>query len=143
MQIRPSKRTVGESDPFSDDRLGRRESAERLTYLLERANTPFVLAIDANYGDGKTTFIQMWRAHLKATRFHSLYFNAWEADFTSDPLIAFIGEMGTEISSILGDKSRSSKLRKAWEKVKKSGAYLAKKGYPGGSKDRYSRHPRP
>ncbi len=134
MRIRANRRTVGESDPFADDRLDRRESAVRLTYLLEKADTPFVLAIDANYGNGKTTFIQMWRAHLKANGFHSLYFNAWEADFTSDPLIAFIGEMGTEITSILGEKSRSPKLRKAWEKVKKSGAYLAKRAIPVGVK---------
>ena len=133
MQIRPSKRIVGESDPFADDRLGRRESVGRLTYLLERADTPFVFAIDANYGNGKTTFIQMWRAHLKVNGFHSLYFNAWEADFTSDPLIAFIGEMDAEIARILGDKNGPiKKLRKAWEKVKQGGAYLVKRAIPVG-----------
>jgi hypothetical protein len=134
MQIKPRKRTIPDGDPFGDDRLGRKESAVRLTYLLERAETPFVLALDAKYGNGKTTFIEMWRAQLKAQGYYSLYFNAWEADFTSDPLIAFIGEMDAEIARVVSANSSSAKLGDAWKMVKESGIYLAKRALPVGLK---------
>ena len=134
MRVKPPKLPVDEQSPFEHDKLARLESAERLTYLLERAQTPYVLSIDAKYGDGKTIFIQMWRHYLKTKGFHSLYFNAWEADFTSDPLVAFIGEMDAEIENILKEKGASGKLRQAWSNVKKSSAYLAKRVIPVGVK---------
>jgi len=130
MLVRPPKLSVSEEDPFAADKLGRVVSANRLTHLLERVKPPFVLAIDAKYGDGKTTFIQMWMVHLKAKGFRCLYFNAWEADFTSDPLIAFIGEMDAAISRMLGDSDSSTATRKVWKEVKEKGAYLAKRAIP-------------
>ncbi|HEV8328160.1 MAG TPA: P-loop NTPase fold protein [Nitrospiraceae bacterium] len=130
MLVRPPKLSVSEEDPFAADKLGRVGSANRLTHLLERVKPPFVLAIDAKYGNGKTTFIQMWMGHLKANGFRCLYFNAWEADFTSDPLIAFIGEMDAEISRMLGDSDSSTATRKVWKEVKEKGAYLAKRAIP-------------
>lgn len=36
----------------------------------------------------------MWMASLKEkNRFPCIYFNAWDSDFTGDPLVSFIGEM--------------------------------------------------
>lgn len=134
MLVRPAKLPISEASPFAADKLDRFQSAERLTLLLERVKPPFVLAIDAKYGNGKTTFIQMWRKYLTRKGFQSLYFNAWEADFTSDPLIAFIGEMDTEITRVLSTLKPSPKLRTSWKQVKKMGAYLAKRAIPVGVK---------
>lgn len=134
MMIRPRKLIIADESPFADDRLQRRESADRLSHLLERVNPPFVLAIDAKYGNGKTTFIHMWKAHLTAQKFNALYFNAWEADFASDPLIAFIGEMDSEIERLVGKSKNATKLQKSWKQVKKVGAYLARRAIPVGVK---------
>lgn len=134
MLVRPPKISISDTSPFGADKLGRSESGDRLTHLLERVKPPFVLAIDAKYGNGKTTFIQMWMAHLKTKGFRSLYFNAWESDFAADPLIAFIGEMDAQINCLLIGSESVSKLRASWDKVKKVGSYLAKRAVPVGLK---------
>ena len=51
------------------------------------------MAINGKWGTGKTTFVEMWKAYLKLDHFHTLYFNAWENDFISDPLIGLLGEL--------------------------------------------------
>lgn len=55
--------------------------------------TGCVLAINADWGAGKTTLIRMWRNFIDQQGGKSLYFNAWETDFVEDPLIAFMGEL--------------------------------------------------
>jgi hypothetical protein len=134
MLIRPPGLTISDASPFANDKLGRIESAERLTNLLERVKPPFVLAIEGKYGSGKTTFIEMWNSHLKTKGFRSLYFNAWEADFTSDPLVAFMGEIDAEMTRLLGVSESDTGRREAWEKIKKLGGYLTKRAIPVGLK---------
>jgi predicted KAP-like P-loop ATPase len=133
MLIRPKKLPIDPDHPFALDRLGRDESAAFLTQLLERVDTPFVLSVDARWGDGKTTFVVMWRHHLSANQIQSLYFNAWESDYSADPLISFIGEMGAQLK---GDEATQSspKLKKAWKHVKEQGAFLVKQAVPVGLK---------
>jgi len=85
---------VPEGDPFAHDRLSRKGEAEQLTTLLEHSPTPFVLGLDATWGTGKTTFVKMWRQHLENEGYRTIYFNAWETDFISEPLVALVGEVG-------------------------------------------------
>jgi hypothetical protein len=85
---------VPEEDPFAHDRLSRKGEAEQLTTLLEHSPTPFVLGLDAAWGTGKTTFVKMWRQHLENEDYKTIYFNAWETDFISEPLVALVGEVG-------------------------------------------------
>lgn len=90
----PPEVEVPEEDPFAQDRLGRKAEAEQLTTLLEHSPTPLVLGLDAAWGTGKTTFVKMWRRHLEKVGFKTIYFNAWDTDFISEPLIALVGEVG-------------------------------------------------
>jgi hypothetical protein len=85
---------VPEDDPFSHDRLSRKAEAAQLTMLLEHSPTPLVLGLDAAWGTGKTTFVKMWRRHLENEGYKTIYFNAWETDFISEPLVALVGEVG-------------------------------------------------
>lgn len=133
MLIRPKKLAVDPSNPFALDKLNRLESATILTQLLERADTPLVLGLDAKWGNGKTTFLQMWQHYLSARGIQSMYFNAWESDYSDDPLISFIGEMGAQIKGHQKNK-KSRQLTKAWEQVKKKGSTLAKRIVPVGLK---------
>lgn len=90
-----------------DDKLDRRVSADFLTnYLIKRyelaskhehADT-FVLNIRADWGFGKTFFLQRWAKDLKQIGFPVVFFNAWENDFCDDPLIGFIAEMNDSLS---------------------------------------------
>ncbi len=77
--------------PFAGCKLGREKYAKILTQIVSQYDS-CVLAINSEWGTGKTTFIKMWQQYLANNEFNTLYFNVWENDFISDPLIGFIGE---------------------------------------------------
>ena len=93
IRIQPKEIEVPEDDPFKNDLLGRREPAEILTHIVGSIDGPCVLAIDAAWGTGKTTFLKIWSQHLRNEGFPVVKFNAWETDFTGDPFIALSGEL--------------------------------------------------
>ena len=93
-------------DPFRNDLLNRKEAADVLTRIVGNIEGPSVLAIDAEWGAGKTTFLNMWSRHLQNQGFPVVAFNAWETDFAGNPMVALI----TELAEALGEEdSRSLK----------------------------------
>lgn len=94
--------------PFAGCKLGREKYAEILTQIVSQYDS-CVLAINSEWGTGKTTFIKMWQQYLINNKFNTLYFNVWENDFISDPLIGFIGEFK--------ELSKKYKLNKELNKV--------------------------
>lgn len=56
---------VDEDKPFEGDALNRKEICKIWTRFIKNSPTPFVLAVDAEWGKGKTVFLQMWRAHFE------------------------------------------------------------------------------
>jgi hypothetical protein len=101
--------------------------------LIERAGQkgPFVLAIDAPYGSGKSTFIAMLRAVLAARDFYSVQFNAWQVDNTADPLIPMVATLDDAMRTELVVESRLSAsldtVRRVTTVVAKRGAVAAAK----------------
>jgi hypothetical protein len=81
------------SDPFVNCKLDRKKYADVLTGIVDGYADGFVLAINNPWGEGKTTFVKMWRQHLINEGFPTLYFNAWENDFQQDVLVALISEL--------------------------------------------------
>ena len=80
--------------PFKEDKLNREQMAPILTTIADvYSDSGAVLAIDGEWGSGKTTFVKMWRQYLINEGYKTLYFNAWETDFIDDPLIALMGEL--------------------------------------------------
>ena len=120
---------VDQDDPFKGDALGRSENASVLTQLIKSIDEPFVLGIDSGWGTGKTTFVKMWMQSLKNNNFPCLYFNAWENDFSEDPLISLIGEIQDNLDNII-NKSSGSKAKKYFNEAKKLGYKVAKKSIP-------------
>ena len=92
-RVQPPPIDIPADDPFRNDLLDRRESAEVLTHLLASIEGPCVLAVDAAWGNGKTTFLDMWSQHLCNEGFPVAGFNAWETDFSEDPFIALSTEL--------------------------------------------------
>lgn len=91
---------VSVNDPFRNDALERRPTVEFLVGLIERAGGPFVLALDSPWGTGKTTLVRMLEAELRHQDFSCIYFNAWQVDYVTDPLVALVSsidrlELGT------------------------------------------------
>lgn len=104
VRIQPPALCIPKEDPFGSDRLGRKESAEVLTRIVARIEGPCVLALDAPWGYGKTTFLKMWEAWLRqeAQGFRVVAcFNAWETDFTSHPFLTLPSELTKELESCL------------------------------------------
>lgn len=114
-------------DPFKTDLLDRKEEILNLSLLARNVDSPAVIAIDSRWGTGKTTFIKLWEQHLKIEKRPSLYFNAWETDFSEDPLVSFLGEMSEGLKNLIGV---SEKTNKAWEKTKAAGKQIIKRGIP-------------
>ncbi|RFB72940.1 MULTISPECIES: P-loop NTPase fold protein [unclassified Herbaspirillum] len=91
-------------DFWEGDLLGRKEVANYLSnylqkrYQLKPDEEGFVLALNADWGFGKTFLMQAWSQELKHQNYPAVYFDAWKNDFTPEPLIAFIASMHAELS---------------------------------------------
>ncbi len=120
---------IVEGAPFTYDELNRKESAETLTELITSANDPLVICIDAPWGQGKTTFLRMWEQHLKNSHIPTIYFNAWENDFTDDALVSLIGEISSAIDDV-SKNGNQSKAHEYLEKAKNIGVGLLKRSIP-------------
>ena len=93
IRIQPREIDVPKNDPFENDLLGRKESVVVLTQLVGNLEGPSVLAVDAAWGTGKTTFLRIWAQHLRNQEFPVIEFNAWETDFSGDPFVALSTEL--------------------------------------------------
>ena len=101
-------------DPFANDAIGRRTQAERLTRLVERIEGPCVIALDAPYGAGKTTFLRMWAQKLRNEGFQVAEFNAWTSDFDGKPFNA----LATQIVDAIDADGSDNTVNKAVDKLK-------------------------
>lgn len=118
MRIQPFDIVVPEEDPFRHDLLDRKESVEVLTHLVRSFEGPCVLAVDAAWGNGKTTFLKIWRQHLINSKFSVVQFNAWETDFAGDPFLALCTELTDELDTYT-DTDLAKKIASARESAKK------------------------
>ncbi len=113
IRIKPRDIEVPKDDPFKYDLLGRLEPAEVLTRLVVNLDEgPCVLAVDAAWGAGKTTFLRMWIQHLRNQEFPVVEFNAWETDFSEEPFVILSTELIDGIRS-----GETKQLTEASEKV--------------------------
>lgn len=117
-------------NPFANDSLARKASAEVLTQFISTLQLPTVVGLEATWGGGKTTFIRMWMGHLRNQGYHCLYFNAWESDFTEDPLVAFIGEMSADLDQSTLEPETKDKAQEYFRQAKHIAIGLAKKSLP-------------
>lgn len=105
MRIHPPKLTIQDTNPFSSDLLGNRKKfGDTLTNLFQKMDKEenLVVLVDAPWGGGKSTFIEMWEKSLKNPQsrgepnrkpVHLIRFDAFAADHHEDPFIAFSGEV--------------------------------------------------
>ena len=105
---------IPEEHPFQNDKLNRKPCAKTFCSLIKLyASTGCVIALNGEWGTGKTTFVKMLIQMLKNEGGYPLYFNAWENDYVSDPLIALLAEL----------KELSPNLEK-WDNVISSGGKI-------------------
>src|SRR4051794_12854614 len=95
MRIFPPPLVIGEVEGFTPEKdiFGRAETGKGLTSLVESVTDPLVIAVDAQWGSGKTTFLKMWAGELRKAGFPVIYFDAFESDYIEDAFAALAGEI--------------------------------------------------
>lgn len=93
MKITPKKAVIDARDPFKHALFGRKAFAQSLTNLLRNISENIVIFVNSPWGEGKTTFAQMWQASLKQQNLEVIYFDAFTADYFDDPFVSFSGEI--------------------------------------------------
>jgi hypothetical protein len=93
MNIKHHEIEIPSDTPFVNCKLNREQYAKVLTEIVNSYADGFVLAINNEWGTGKTTFVKMWRQQLRNAEFQTVYFNAWENDFNNNPLVALMSEL--------------------------------------------------
>lgn len=110
---------------WEDDLLNWQSEGKFLSeYLLKRyvnaQNKPFVLNINAEWGFGKTYFLKNLSEELKLQKHPVIYFDAWQNDYSDQPLLAFISQMNTSLSPFLTKRKKGQQLfTKVWSTSKK------------------------
>lgn len=121
-----------QSNMWSEDLLNRKAEAEHLTTYLQNlyrdkqgqsATNTFVLNINAEWGFGKTFFLEKWREQLIEQGYLVAGFDAWATDFSNEPLLSFISEVSDYLS---GASDRSPETKEAFNTFKKTFFSIAK-----------------
>lgn len=120
MNLRHPNIEIPQDNPFLNCKLERKKYAEVLKEVVSSSNG-FVLAINNEWGTGKTTFIKMWRQLLINENFRTIYFNAWENDFETTPLPAILAELKTLLTH---------KNKKSFNSLLDKGATIAQNVIP-------------
>lgn len=121
-----------------EDLLDRTESIKNLSSLLMSTKEPLVMSINADWGAGKTTFVKLWQKHLTTQGVKSIYFSAWEDDFSKEPLISILGEINSYICTNFPEEETTKKLaivKDMGSKILRRGVPAALKGLTGGVLD--------
>lgn len=111
-----------------EDFLDRKGTIENLSNLVMSTKESLVMSINADWGAGKTTFVKLWQKHLITQGVHSIYFSAWEDDFSKEPLISILGEINSYINQHFGKKDKDTTYK--LDAVKNMGGKILRRGVP-------------
>ncbi len=121
-------------EKWEGDFLDRKKYADFLTgYLKNKAeqerDAAFVMNINAAWGSGKTFFVDHWADDLRGTH-PVVFFNAWQNDYSDDPLLSVISSILDDLQPLLGDTSQEhiDNLLSKSGRLLKTVAPLAAKG---------------
>lgn len=95
----------GVKETLAGDRLDRARYAEFMTNYLatEGKQRNYVLNLNAEWGAGKTWFIKRWYMELKQ-HYPTVYIDAWQQDFSDDPLLTVISSIIEQLRDAAGNK---------------------------------------
>lgn len=126
---------------WNDDFLGRKPYADKLTQLVKNTKNPYVIALSAEWGNGKTFFLNAWRNSilpevqkeqqdnssvqqdvnancsdkflLKENEIPCVYIDAWALEDLEDPLLAVSYEIQEQLS-VYFDSTDNELLKSAF-----------------------------
>ena len=114
---------VDEDDGFKNDVLDRQPFGEALLNIVTRSKDELVVSIDGQWGEGKTTFVKMWRGMLKKQNIPSIYIDAFANDYSDDAFIVIASAI-TEFVEKNISKDNCEKVAELKEKTKRVGIQL-------------------
>jgi len=117
---------IDKDDIWKDDKLERKEIAEQFTKIISTIHQPFVISINSPYGTGKTFFTKRWQETLKADGYATVYFNAWETDYSKDALLAFMSTLRTEVKDYIIEEDAA----KLGQLISTTASFIAKRSLP-------------
>jgi hypothetical protein len=97
---------------FEDDILNRKPFAEMLTNLVQGGEESLVMSIDAQWGEGKTTFVKMWKGLLEEKNIPNVYIDTFENDYVDDAFILLVNNILEYADS---QKTRSDKIKEGMQ----------------------------
>ena len=99
----------------NSDLLGRKPLSTALINFVENSDQSMVVALDAEWGSGKTHFLKLWCNELRNQEIPFVYFNAFENDFASDAFVSlsssFLSKLADQAS--VPEDAKSDFLAKA------------------------------
>ncbi|EKO3514174.1 hypothetical protein SKP08_002712 [Vibrio fluvialis] len=110
--------------------IDRRSYSEHLTnFLNSKAESGYVLNLNAEWGAGKTTFLQCWYNELKKDH-PVVYFDAWKSDFTHDAMLALLEAFHSQLMcAVTENKELLNKLMEGGKHFVKSTAWRLVVGF--------------
>jgi len=127
----PTKSTIETPDDiWKGDLFDRRSEAEQLVAYIESVakrrqrredSHGFTIAVDADYGYGKTFFLRRLKKHLALN--HAVAFvDAWADDICDDPLVALIATLEAALKPVT---AKNKKVEQALESALKQAGDIA------------------
>lgn len=108
---------VDYSEGFSreNDIFNRKPLSKKLENIIRKSeDESLVIALDDNWGSGKTTFLKMWEGEIiKNDEFKVVYFDAFQNDFQSDPFVA----LSAKLYALVEDNDLKERYLEATKKV--------------------------
>ena len=117
INIRPADINIPSDDPFKNDQLDRKHLADTLTNLVANFESPCVIAIDAAWGTGKTTFINIWAQVLRKQKYPIVQFNAWENDLVGNAMVALSSEFTDALRKYDSNTGKIDEIQKVIKKI--------------------------
>ncbi|MDR2874428.1 MAG: KAP family NTPase, partial [Methylobacillus sp.] len=137
LRYRPDEITITSDSPFQNDKLNREPFVTATTNLLRAIPDPFVIALNAPWGSGKTTTLRLLEPNLKKAGITTVSFNAWEIDDATDPLVPLVAALHDRFLEIKGyapdaDNDKIERWKKVGSTIAKHTAIVAVKAATAG-----------
>lgn len=100
----------------ANDFLNRKPTGDQLTGLIKRIDSPLVIAVDGEWGSGKSHFLKCWK-NDPADDITKIYVDAFKQDYLDDPLIALVSALDEALETPTDTPTTSQKAVGKMKKI--------------------------
>jgi KAP family P-loop domain len=125
------------NDLWHDDLLSRKTYAQFLSKIIRQRCEPvelggprrsFTMALDGDWGAGKTFFVKRWSEQLRESEsLPVVFFDAWKCDSTTEPLSALTSELRQQIEPLVNELPSAKKIKQSTSEALSAATTAARK----------------